>query len=341
MSTEDQIATIQAMPTSDPRNFDDSPDWSPDGKFIVFGSGRSGNNDLWVIAANGAGLRNLTIDNPTNDYNPQWSPDGRYILFVSDRDEKYDLWRMDADGTNPIRLRTTVDQIGFDYQWSPDSQRIVFVGVQNEREDVWVINVDGSGAINLTANTEYGYLRPGWSPDSTTIAAISSTISPYQSGIVVINVDDKRQVEVIEPTENRVILFAMYSPVGDQIAFSQNIITPSSFSDVWTIGADSSLESNITNTDDEIENGAWWSPDGNYILFTCNLPESNELCRVDADGSNRLRLTNDGRTGVVSGNVSPSWSPDGQHIAYVKAMDTGSAIWLMDSDGSNKVNLIG
>src|SRR5205085_1473449 len=59
------------------------PDWSPDGKKIVFNAiakdSRNG-ADIYVINVDGTGLTQLTTD-PTDDSSPAWSPDGTKIAF--------------------------------------------------------------------------------------------------------------------------------------------------------------------------------------------------------------------------------------------------------------------
>jgi TolB protein len=69
--------------TRDPHNEFD-PAWSPGGKMIVFASdaaSHAGFRSLYVIAADGSGLRRLT-SGAVDDSMPSWSPDGRTIVFV-------------------------------------------------------------------------------------------------------------------------------------------------------------------------------------------------------------------------------------------------------------------
>ena len=77
-----------------------TPQWSPDGKQIVYASVESGNKDLYVIDADGGKPRRLTQE-PTNEDTPSWSRDGRWIYFHRDLRR---IWKIPADGGSSVPL---------------------------------------------------------------------------------------------------------------------------------------------------------------------------------------------------------------------------------------------
>jgi Tol biopolymer transport system component len=66
--------------TDDATNLTNSPEdefdpaFSPDGKKIAFQSDRDGNEDIFMINADGTGQINLTKLSPKNDTQPDWQP---------------------------------------------------------------------------------------------------------------------------------------------------------------------------------------------------------------------------------------------------------------------------
>jgi Tol biopolymer transport system component len=73
--------------------------WSPDSRQLAFAQGAR-DREIFVVNADGSGLRKLTDNRPVNDADPVWSPDGRAIAFTSDRDGNSEIYVMDADGSN-------------------------------------------------------------------------------------------------------------------------------------------------------------------------------------------------------------------------------------------------
>jgi Tol biopolymer transport system component len=76
------------------------------------------------------------------------------------------------------------------------------------------------------------------------------------------------------------------------------------------------------------------SPDGKKIVFQSWATGSGEICVMDVDGGNVVKLTNTG-----SYNDYPSWSPDGTRIIFVSDRDGNDEIYAMNADGTNQRRL--
>jgi Tol biopolymer transport system component len=75
------------------------PDWSPSGRGLAFASDRTAQFEIWVVNADGSGLRQVTSGPGAKTW-PAWSPDGQVIMFTLVQDGLQSLWLVDADGTN-------------------------------------------------------------------------------------------------------------------------------------------------------------------------------------------------------------------------------------------------
>ena len=167
--------------TTDPAS-DFDPTWSPDGTRIAFRSQRDGNDEIYVMNADGTCQRNLTND-AVNDWSPAWSPDGTRIAFARffDHNQFTDVAVMNVDGSNLQRLTTASGEYP---TWSPDGTRIAFATARDGNYEIYVMNAAGTDEIRLTNNLAYD-MSPAWSPDGTRIAFDSQrdSISPAEVGI--------------------------------------------------------------------------------------------------------------------------------------------------------------
>lgn len=95
---------------------DDSPDFSPDGKRIVYTSARGeGVRDIVTMKVNGSDKKNVTKNKAiVGDAYPAYSPDGRYIAFSRGND----LWRMKTDGSEKTRI-LAADVHAYQPDWQP------------------------------------------------------------------------------------------------------------------------------------------------------------------------------------------------------------------------------
>jgi TolB protein len=75
------------------------PAWHPSTGRIAFTSWRAGQQDLYLIEADGSHLSRLT-DDPADQEAPAWHPDGQHLVYVRWQDGDADLWELDlATGT--------------------------------------------------------------------------------------------------------------------------------------------------------------------------------------------------------------------------------------------------
>ena len=78
------------------------PAVSPDGRRIVFVSGRAGRNQLWRMDSDGG--HPLPLADTEGARFPGFSPDGRWVVYEGDARGETRLWRVPADGGAPVQL---------------------------------------------------------------------------------------------------------------------------------------------------------------------------------------------------------------------------------------------
>ena len=306
----------------DDPEYDVGPQWSPDGRKILFTTGRNGNFDVYETNADGTGQRNLTADNDKADGAPIWSIDGHNIAFSRRFEGKDHIFVMDANGENLKRVTHNSANNGAP-GWSPDGSKLIFHTDLDGNYEIYMISVDGELA-QLTEDAADD-LSPDWSPDGNRIA-FSSNRNGKQH-IYVMNADGSSLAQITnsqsEDTE------PAWAPDGKRIAFAS---VRDGNKDIYVINADGSNQLRLTD-DPATDGSPRWSVDGR-ILFTSSRGSQTDIYVMDDRGQNVARLT-------TIGAGYGAWSPDGTRVAFVSrsAEIIGGAYWLqvyvIDADGSN------
>jgi Tol biopolymer transport system component/tRNA A-37 threonylcarbamoyl transferase component Bud32 len=127
---------------------DESFDFSPDGKRIVFNSMRSGQSEIWICNSAGKNAMQLTfLDSYSGS--PRWSPDGKNIAFDSRPEASSDIYIVAAQGGTPKQMTTepSNDVIPF---WSHDGRWLYFSSNRSGVAQIWKMPAVGGKAIQVT-----------------------------------------------------------------------------------------------------------------------------------------------------------------------------------------------
>jgi len=135
-----------------------SPDWSWDGRNILFviANPEEEVGKMAVIPSSGGEPRIVVIIGyDEGDNYPQVSPDGKSIVGQRMKDGNWDIYIWTIDGNQKIRL-TEHPAVDSQPYWSPDGRFIVFMSDREKTEDLWAIPVQGiqpAGApVRITRN---------------------------------------------------------------------------------------------------------------------------------------------------------------------------------------------
>jgi TolB protein len=172
------------VPYATLRSDPDDLTWSPDGKRLAFTVNNddgvakpAGGRALFVVGADGRGLRRLTPWSLRAGGRPSWSPNGSTILFAnqplgSDSNPGYgaDLYTVRPNGTGLHKLthnrgfvRILSGAYSRDGNWIEFPSTEGAVGESRGLPDLFVMRSDGSGILQVTRSVAWDS-SPAWSP---------------------------------------------------------------------------------------------------------------------------------------------------------------------------------
>jgi Tol biopolymer transport system component len=135
------------------------PVFSPDGDQVVFVSGRSGKNDLYVKPASGVGAEERILEGM--DGVSDWSPDGKFLLPAKVAGGNWDIWAFPMTGDRKAYPLINSKFLEYRAKFSPDGRWLLYTSNETGRNEIYVQAFPPSGGkwqISVQGG-ESGYWR--------------------------------------------------------------------------------------------------------------------------------------------------------------------------------------
>jgi Tol biopolymer transport system component/DNA-binding winged helix-turn-helix (wHTH) protein len=275
--------------------------WTPDGKYFLFQSFRSGRFNLWALPERphwfvGHTQPTQLTNGPLDFTLPVPSRDGSRIFSVGVQ-RRAELVRYDArKGFVPYFGGMS----GIGLAFSPDGQWVAYVSIPDQA--LWRSRVDGSERLQLTNASEMWAGLPRWSPDGKQIVFMGRKINTsWRAYMVSPNGGAPR--DLVPGAEAGVD--PSWSPDGESIALSLHNLgaTPLGIS---ILDLKTQKVSDLPGAENLYS--PRWSPDGKYIAAMTT--DSQKLMLFDRATGRWMELATLTTIGY------PSWSHDGQYLYF-------------------------
>lgn len=136
--------------------------WTPDNRIAV-ASDQTGDNEIWIMDADGGNARALTNDRVFK-VAPVASPDGRYIVYISANNGRQ-MERIDIGGGNPIIFDKSVYPDNPDI--STDGKWVIYDALADGVSRIFRVPIDGGEPERLI---DFPGIEPHYSNDGTKFA---------------------------------------------------------------------------------------------------------------------------------------------------------------------------
>jgi Tol biopolymer transport system component len=332
---------------------DMQPRFSPDGRRVAFISDRSGDNNVWVMNADGSNARQVSKGVADEFRTPEWTPDGKYVVVSRGQPltglEK--LWIYHIDGGTGVEL------VG-----GTPGLRLMGAAFGKDGRYVWYHQRNGGWAYNailpqyqlrvydretgtVTAmSARYGSaFKPALSPDGMWLTYASRQDAETGLRLRELATGEERWLAYPIQRDEQESYADMDVLPGYSFTPDSRAVVISYGGGIWRVPVDGSAASQIPFTVNAdvamgpavefkypISDSATFivkqirdavpSPDGTKLAFSA----LDRIYVTDLPNGTPRRLT----TQDV-GEFQPTWSPDGRSLAYVTWDDNSGEGYLM------------
>ena len=308
-------------------------DWYPDGKHLLFASGREAGRErfdqFFRIAAAGGPTQRLPL--PYAEFG-SLSPDGSQIAFTF-KSQVFRNWKRYRGGWNAQIHVFNLSSFAFENISTTDADdelpmwhgnSIFFLSDRGpeKRMNLWEYNISSKTFTQITNFSDYDVHYPSLGPDD--------IVFEYAGQLYLYNFSSRKSTEVhiqvvtdlpaTRPTlqsVDRLITNVQISPDGKRAIIEAR-------GDLFSVPAENGPVKDLTQSSDVSEKFPAWSPDGKYIAYWSDRSGEYELTLKDiaGDGAEK-KLTSYG----AGYRYNIYWSPDSKKIAFI---DKAMKIYIYD-----------
>ena len=153
------------------------PAWSPDGKWIAYGSDRNGRSNLYRKPSDGSGAEELLLIDDHEVLPNDWSRDGKYLLYSRGGGIDGEVWALPLEGERKPWLVIPHAAVVFSARLSPDGRWLAYSSNESGVVELYVVPFrGGQGKWQLTA---HGGAEPKWSGDGKQLYFMDQTYNLF------------------------------------------------------------------------------------------------------------------------------------------------------------------
>ncbi len=317
--------------------------WTPDGKHILFSSGRAafanGVVQLFSVPIEGGFATQVPLARASE---ASLSPDGARIAYVPNIHWQ-DAWKRYRGGqTKPIWIANLADSSieakiprensnDFNPMWVGDT--IYFLSDRNGPVTLFAYDIKSQQVKQIVKNDGLDIKSASVTSDAIVYEQFGSLHlldlkSASDRALDIQIVGDLAEVRPhFQKIEPKRIRFSGISPTGARAVFGVR-------GEILTVPAEKGDVRNLTNTTNVVERDPAWSPDGNAIAYFSDESGEYALHIREQSGLGEVRKIDLGNPHTFY--YSPAWSPDSKKIAYT---DKRLNFWYVDLDKKTPVRV--
>jgi len=272
---------------------------------FLWGSGEIwGDIHIYTMNANGSELMDVTPPNLRSINNLSWSPDGQHIAFEASKDGVIQIFKMKANGSDLVQL-TFGEEHSYRPSWSPDGKNMLFASSSRDildyndlpAQQIYIMKSDGSEVRRFIVERKTNNTSMSGRYRMDGLIAVVEPITRYAVVNYIVNSDGVIQKQF---PEFRTTAPIVWSPDGKFVVYSPSRVNSDCFglvlrkfdgSEIFCLKIDEAITNQTSGQIIGVE-GASWSPDGKYLIFSSNLDGDTDIYVIKPDDTGLSQLTN-------------------------------------------------